>query len=129
MPHHYNLHSYLFLLVFSFIDPLGAAFLLLTPCFSSFSHQVRDQREEKTDYFGLTEAEAPNFDREWGTKASGLYRPSFNNAQPARNRGLYRFCFDLNYLKIYITVPTLVSRNHLLNDILFQKIVQQLSTI
>merc|ERR1719210_349404 len=50
--------------------------------------QVRDQREEKTDYFGLTEAEAPDFDREWGTKASGLYRPSFNNTQPARNRGI-----------------------------------------
>lgn len=52
--------------------------------------QVRDQREEKKDYIGLTEDQAPEFDREWGTKASGLYRPSFANAQPARNRGIER---------------------------------------
>ncbi|XP_063677498.1 myeloid leukemia factor 1-like [Bolinopsis microptera] len=52
--------------------------------------QVRDQRQEKTDYFGLNEAQAPDFNREWGTKASGLYRPSFADTQPAKNRGIDR---------------------------------------
>jgi len=52
--------------------------------------QVRDQREEKTDYVGLTEEQAPEFDREWGSKAAGLYRPSFTGTQPARNRGIER---------------------------------------
>jgi len=52
--------------------------------------QVRDQREEKTDYIGFTEDQAPQFDQEWGTKAAGLYKPSFSGTQPARNRGIER---------------------------------------
>lgn len=47
--------------------------------------QIRDEREEKTDYLGFTEEQAPDFDREWGSKASTLYRPTFGSGS-ARNR-------------------------------------------
>ena len=36
--------------------------------------QVRDQREEKTDYIGFEEGRAGEFDAEWRQKAGGLYR-------------------------------------------------------
>jgi len=50
--------------------------------------QIGDQREEKTDYKGFTEEQAPDFDREWGSKAGSLYRPSNASmgTEPARNR-------------------------------------------
>jgi len=37
---------------------------------------VRGHREEKTDYRGFAEEQAPAFEQDWGKRAAGLYRPS-----------------------------------------------------
>lgn len=49
--------------------------------------QVRDKREEKTDYVGFGEDEANQFDSEWSDKAPNLYRPSVGRANRPKGLG------------------------------------------
>lgn len=52
--------------------------------------QVRDKREEKTDYIGFEEERAPEFDSEWRSKAGSLYRPSFGAGPSSNNKEIER---------------------------------------